>query len=385
MIADSRQDQFGFYQADAYRSYSKFEAIEYGQRHNCQVQWIFNDLVFSAYDWSVEPAESLNELYRARAQQLREKYDYLVLFYSGGADSNNILDTFIDNHIPLDEVVSYMGYDATGDKYDHYNGEVFNVAIPKVESIRLVQPSLRHTIIDTSQMTVNFFNKQQSKFDWIYFVNHYANPNNVSRRDIRLSQPHWLKMYADGRRVGFVFGAEKPRVKNINGKFWFTFEDVIDPAVPSKSQIINDPWEFNELFYWTPDMPLIPIKQAHVIKNFLKRRFTSTDSIFYQNTDRSCVFTVVDKKVCWLTMSTINRLIYPKWQPVPFQAKPPSLIFTLRDTWFFTLPDNDPAKYAWKTGLLHRWNNSPKQYKVNPNDIAWGFKTLPSKPYYLGT
>lgn len=385
MIADSRQDQFGFYQADAYRSYSKFEAIEYSQRHNCKVQWIFNDPVFDAYNWAVEPTESLQELYRARAQQLREKYDYLVLFYSGGADSDNILDTFVGNQIQLDEVVSYMGYEATGDKYDHYNGEIFNVAIPKVDRIRVTQPTLRHTVIDTSQMTVDFFNHQQTKFDWIYLVNHYANPNNVSRRDIRTSQPHWLKMYSEGKRVGFIFGSEKPRVKNINGKFWFAFEDVIDPAVPSQSQIANNAWEFNELFYWTPDMPLIPIKQAHIVKNFLKRKFSVSDPVFYQNTDRSCVFTVVDQKICWMTIPTINSLIYPNWQPVPFQAKPPSLIFSLRDTWFFNLPDNDPAKYAWKTGLWHRWNSSPKQYKVDPNNIAWGFKTLPSKPYYLGT
>lgn len=385
MITSLRQDQFGFYQANGYKSYSKFEAIEYSQRNNCKVQWIFNDIVFGAYNWLVEPTQSLQELYRARAQQLREKYDYLVLFYSGGADSDNILDTFVHNQIQLDEVVSYMGYEATHDKYDHYNGEIFNVAIPKVDKIRTTQPALRHTVIDTSQMTVDFFNKHQTKFDWIYLVNHYVNPNNVSRRDIRTSQPHWLKMYNDGKRVGFIFGSEKPRVKNINGKFWFAFEDVIDPAVPSRSQIANHDWEFNELFYWTPDMPLICIKQAHTVKNFLKRTFSASDPVFYQNTDRSCVFTVIDKKVCWVTLPTINSLIYPNWRPVPFQEKPPSVIFTLRDTWFFNLPDNDPAKYAWKTGLWHRWNSSPKQYRADPNNIEKGFKTLPSKFYYLGT
>jgi len=385
MITSSRQDQFGFYQANGYKSYSKFEAIEYSQRNNCKVQWIFNDTVFGACNWLVEPSQSLQELYRARAQQLREKYDYLVLFFSGGSDSNNILDTFVTNNIPLDEVVSYMGYEATGDKYDHYNGEIFNVAIPKVDKIRTTQPALRHTVIDTSQMTVDFFREQQTKFDWIYLVNHYANANNVSRRDIRQSQPHWNNMYLNGKRVAFIFGSEKPRVKKINDKFYCHFEDVIDPAVPAQSQIANHAWEFNELFYWTPDMPQIPIKQAHVIKNFLKHRSTLYDPAFYQDTTRSCVFTTIDGKIRWLTLQTLNSLIYPDWQPVPFQGKPPSLIFSKRDTWFFNLPDNDPAKYAWKTGLLHRWNNSPRQSKVNPYDISLGFKTLPSKPYCLNT
>jgi len=53
-------------------------------------------------------SESLDFLYALRARQLREKYDYLVLYFSGGADSTNILKTFIDNNIFLDEIVMQM-------------------------------------------------------------------------------------------------------------------------------------------------------------------------------------------------------------------------------------------------------------------------------------
>jgi diphthamide synthase (EF-2-diphthine--ammonia ligase) len=44
-------------------------------------------------------------LYDLRARQLREKYDYLILSYSGGADSHNVLMSFIKQGIHLDEIV----------------------------------------------------------------------------------------------------------------------------------------------------------------------------------------------------------------------------------------------------------------------------------------
>jgi len=384
-ITTGRQDKFGFYQVDGLKTYSKFEAIEYAVRNNSSVRWIFNDNVYAAQNWLQEPAASLNELYRNRAKQIREKYDHVVLFFSGGADSTNILDAFVSNNIPLDEVVSYVNYEATGDKTNNLNGEIFHVAIPAVEHAKSVQPWLCHTIIDISQMTVDFFNQQQSKFDWIYFVNHYINPNNVIRKDIRLTQSHWHKMFAAGQRVGFVFGSEKPRVKGINGQYWFSFEDVIDPAVPAQSQIANHAWEFNELFYWSPDMPEIPIKQAHVIKRWLKQQTSPIHPAFYNNNERSCVVVTIGKKLCYMTLDHINWLVYPGWQPVPFQGKPPSLVFTLRDTWFFDLPEQDHAKYSWKTGLLHRWNTTPAKYKADHKNIAKGFKTLTSPHYFLGS
>jgi len=58
---------------------------------------------------------------------------------------------------------------------------------------------------------------------------------------------------------------------------------------------------------------------------------------------------------------------------------------SLRDTWFFSLPDNDPAKYSWRTGFDHLWKITPDKWKVNPNDVSQGYKPMPSKIYNLGS
>jgi hypothetical protein len=44
-----------------------------------------------------EPSESLAELQRQRALEIRNKYSYVRLWLSGGADSITALNAFLDN------------------------------------------------------------------------------------------------------------------------------------------------------------------------------------------------------------------------------------------------------------------------------------------------
>ena len=103
---------FGYYQVGNYRTFSKLEAIEIEQATGETVHWNFNDEVYSCYDWTKEPEPntSISEFYRRRAQQLRDKYEYLVLMYSGGPDSQVILDTCLGNNIHIDEIVNVNSY-----------------------------------------------------------------------------------------------------------------------------------------------------------------------------------------------------------------------------------------------------------------------------------
>ena len=77
-------------------------------------------------------------------------------------------------------------------------------------------------------------------------------------------------------------------------------------------------------------------------------------------------------------------ILYPKWYDRPYQYKAPSLLFTPRDTWFFTLPDNDPAKKIWQAGIKHRWDTTPDFLKNDPKNMSKDFKFLNSQQYYLG-
>ena len=112
----SNKDRYGYYTVGSYKTYSKVEALEYHAQNKHAVQWHYNPEVYNNFDWTVEPPGSLDNWYRARALQIREQYDYLVIWYSGGADSDNILNTFVKNNIFIDEIASYKTDDV--DRHD---------------------------------------------------------------------------------------------------------------------------------------------------------------------------------------------------------------------------------------------------------------------------
>ena len=128
MLLDNR-NYYPYYVVGNFATPSKFEALQ----KSGNIKFHFHDEVFSQQDWTVEPTESLDDLYRQRAEQLRSQYEYLILGFSGGADSTTIFDAFVKNNIHLDEVVMFHTYSGENDRNSFYNFETFNVAIPYVE------------------------------------------------------------------------------------------------------------------------------------------------------------------------------------------------------------------------------------------------------------
>ena len=110
-----RNDKLGFYQIGEQKFHNKVMALIAGTKTNQFPEWNFNKTVFDNYVWSSEPVTlNLKELYRQRAQQIRDQYDYIRLELSGGADGNTALYAFLLNGIPLDEVV--FRYPKAGEK-----------------------------------------------------------------------------------------------------------------------------------------------------------------------------------------------------------------------------------------------------------------------------
>lgn len=376
-------DRFGFYQIGTQRCYSKLEAIELQQRTGDFPHWNFNDSVYSAADWKIEPGTSLWDLYRKRAQQLRDEYDYLVLWYSGGADSDNILDCFIDNNIRLDEVLSCVNYSATQDRFDFMNAEIFNVAVPKIEQVRKHQPDLVHRVLDICQAMIDWFDNPDHKFNWIYHLNSIITVNGLARQDIMYQVPEWMRMIDQGKTIAFVFGTDKPRLAmDEHGRYIFRFIDLIDNVVSPRNQTLNRPWDNPEFFYWTPDAPDIVIKQAHVIRRYLQS--AKADSAWMSRQSSGLAYTIVDGEPLWLTMEGVHRLIYPTWRPIPYQVKPRSPLWSPRDDWFRRFNESEMAYRIYKNGMIKRWQMVPDFWKNDPADSSKGYKCSLSKAYVVG-
>lgn len=388
----NRQDQYGYYTVGNLTTYSKFEAMLAEEKTNQKLVWNFNDQVYSQYDWTREPEETLEELYRQRAQQIRDQYDYVVLWFSGGADSNNILNTFLDNDIKIDEIVSWSNYNATGDKTNHLNGEIYNHATVLAEAAQARQPGLKYTILDYLQYTLDFYSNDENRMDWIYRMTGHQSPNSVLIQDLKLKTHHWRHMFDAGKRVCFITGIDKPWVTKIHDQYYFRFVDTfVDMGASPGSQMDDIPWEFNDLFYWSPELPNLVIKQAHIIKRYIAASNLNDPTAGFV-TDKSLIkaaprIHVVGKGTdnWYLTTDRMHDLIYPNWVVNLYQTKSPTLTLSKRDTWFFDIEDSNRAKYYWKAGLTYLWESTPDKWKHDPKNILAGFKYSQSKIYCLGS
>ncbi len=375
-------DKFGYYQVGDVKTYSKLEAITLHEKTGNHPNWMFNQVEFSQLDWTKEPDVDIRALYRMRAQQIRDQYDYVVLFYSGGSDSTNILDTFVSNDIKLDECASFWAIEGDRDLNSHFSTEVSKVAIPRMAQ----HPGIKHRLIDLTALTNQVYQNNDVKYDWIYFMNTYFSPNNYVRSHLRNIIPEYRAMIDAGKSVCFVWGAEKPRLHVVDGKYAIRFQDLVDNTVSPSMQQFNKPGEFDELFYWSPDFSLGLVKQAHMIMRFLKtcpinsRDFTDIRGKYGYG------YTVRDGKTWFLTANGINQLLYPTWDITTISVgKPSSTIFSERDQWFFDTVHHSTAGKNFVMGvqhLSHVLSTTLDGYWLN-GQFENGVKGCLSPPYFL--
>jgi len=356
------KDKFGFYQVHDRTFYSRLEAVEYSKRTNYPVHWNFNEEVFSNYNWTVEPAQSLENLYAQRAQQIREKYDYIVLWYSGGADSHNVLSSFINNNIHVDEIAQFINYEASKDWDSYLNEEVAKVAVPETKKIQQQFPHIKHRLVDLSPIIKNLYDIDNNALDFVYKANKVFSPNQLSRTYLREKIKDYADIIDSGKSLCFVWGSEKPSIMKVDEKYCVYFADLIDNAVGVRTQQLNRPWEHDELFYWTPDAPDIVCKQAHILKKFCRsvtaENFNTylTDGLIQERPSpmmgRRRGDIIVKDKNYIIDTHTMHRLIYPWWDTNTFSnGKNPSGIFSHRDLWWF-LDKNSEDQQRFRYGIL---------------------------------
>jgi hypothetical protein len=168
-----------------------------------------------------------------------------------------------------------------------------------------------------------------------------------------------------------------------NNKYFYSFVDLIDSAVSVKTQKVNRPGDYYELFYWSPDLPEIPIKQAHVVMNYLKKATANTEFMSKQKSDLAYKL-LPDGTKLWLSLDGVHSLIYPTWNIDTFTVgKTKSVIFSSRDTWFFTEHARESSVKNFYNALQKMWTNLPDYWRNNSSDITQGTKLSYSKEYYL--
>ena len=336
-------NKFGFFKVGKnFQSYSQFEAQEYALRTNNTVKWDFNDDFFSAINWYNEPAESLKELYADRARQIRNKYDYIVLCFSGGSDSHNILSTFLENNIYIDEILTYHAHEGLKDKLTPVANmvEITHAAVPEANKYIEKFPTTLHRLIDVSNIVKDYWatNLKDLKFNFMYYNNNYITPYNIIVTNLPTILPEYKNLVDSGKRVCFIHGTDKPQIQVEHGRWFFYFKSsVIDASFSIRRQLEQSPFD-DEFFYWSPDAWKIIAKQAHLIrKYFRKNRHIVKDTIKRVNIiDEEFIYPAYFPGIFDIfSINYIKDAIYPYWNnTIVDVGKAPFNLYGIKSLWW---------------------------------------------------
>ena len=356
---------------------NKVNAILEAQRTQQDISYHYNDAWWDQVDWTREPSESLGQIYAKRARQLRDAYKTVVLKFSGGADSMNIIRTFLDNGIKIDYVVMNLMQDIIYQDVTTHpaNLETLNISSPSVQKFQQQGADFKIIISDHSRFLLDIGNDP----NWIFRIN-------SPRFDIATilnprAEKHEIFKEIDHPSTCVIRGVDKPVVVCTNKKIWtFHVSDLHTAMNERHTNMISEP------FYWTSDLPELVIKQAHSVKNYFKKNLEKLP------------FSNENKQFVHAQKNLLVPLIYPDYydfepgDPLPYwdptRDTTPALKGNRPDQPRYCNLDAEiektPVYNAWHDGIDLADRLIERKYKNQDSIWTNGLITMYSKPRWLG-
>ena len=350
------KNRLGYYQVGLKRFYNKTLAFLESNQTGYHLEWIFNDDVYGSIDWTIPIEVPLTELYRLRAQQIRDTYDYVCLHFSGGADSNNVLHSFIDNGIFIDEIIMFLPESDVKNlnNYDRSNrnsfAEIEFEAKRRLHEYRnIIHPDtkIRQFDISTPLFEIlkidNWFeyNPPETNAGIVMIAREYSTFNDFKK----------ISDLNESKKIAHIIGTDKPLVYYDGTDYYCYFSDsnayhtgAIDNV---RSRFLNNC--FTEFFYWSRDLPEIVIKQAQEVKKHAEF------DIHIKNMLNQIMKRHIDDY-----RSILHPIIYPPHTEPKFQTLKGKNITKKRkkEDWFWEVANQD---------LIYNYQNTLNYLKKNLN------------------
>jgi hypothetical protein len=254
------------------------------------------------------------------------------VFFSGGSDSVNVLETFLKHNIKIDEVIvthpksGLTHHVPNNTDYSAKNNisEFTYTTEPYLTQLQLNYPELKVTILDYFPNILNY-----KSMEWLTESSDWIHPCQVAKFKIN---NHLDKELARGS-VGFVYSIDKPRLFKWDktDTYYNVFPDfilngAIKPVEHSNAHV--------ELFYITPDLPELIIKSAHVVLNMLPVNAKLNDLMNLPLEEKpNSYYTAIQHEII--------PYIYPSIPKLPFQTVKGHCRFMVEsDNWFYELHKN---------------------------------------------
>lgn len=357
MIVNPAARKYGVYIVDGKEFLLKSDAFDYAKHDKSKINYSMFGVSELDLDQDPFPGIGIKELYRIRAQELRDQYDYLVLNLSGGPDSMNILDVFMENNIPIDEIINHNSLSKTGvvDGSNNNADYVYNVK-PKLDELqKLPGFKTKISIIDEIDSVQHRLNNiyQIGNEELLWEVGGPNRPTSVGGQSIQYVEHLW-KMIRDGVNVGVISGVDKPIARIVNGRKFLVYADNL------RGQFVefitdNQVAPFWEWFY-QGDIR-IAHKQCYLLEQFVKHH---TDAGFYEPFDQ-LANTEFRPAQHWpshdasknLKYEPFHNVLYPGLKQSFVTPKDANLWLRPRDNWWMSKID-DKLKSLYSKSII-KW------------------------------
>lgn len=365
--------KLGHYTVGTKRFLYKIDAIRESTISKIPVKWNFHDTVYSKMDWTKPNRVDMRTLYKRRALQLRDSYDYLILYFSNGSDSQTILKTFLNNNIRLDEVFVRWPVklaERIGAKFDtspeNLYSEWFFTIKPALEWLKNNHPSVKITIHDWTDDASTLHNKLNDDTLVKQTNTHYINYGTY----LRQIHNNEFKRLDSGESIGSIFGIEKPFLcKNGNDVYCYFIDKTMAAGGDFYTKVV-------EPFFWTPDMPEIVMEQAHLLLDHMKLNPKLFDLIEMNN--------LTDQTNRNLYEEFVKQIIYPDYDLNTFQTDKHIGILSKNDLPLLNSNELTQSVGKWKSMVKNLLNGVDQEY-LHISGEHTSFKTLSSQLYKIAT
>jgi hypothetical protein len=340
--------------------FSKISAMIKAHSTKQRVKFHFNDHIYNTVNWNIEPQESLQQLYLQRALELRDQHDYLIILYSAGSDSTNMIKTFIDNNIKIDHVASW------GCKNHHWGDlDLPNIEITKAGSEmikKIINMGIKFTF--ENLLDTEIFKKEFRTSDWAYRAGPTLSIGSVMKHLAVFQKKDYLELTKKGKKVCFLWGMERARPQLIRGNYYLNFNDQILKNQSTASRSSPNYSIPHEYFYSGPDTTSTKIlaKQAHLILNYCEKNFTKQqiERILGQPKQEHLIGPDPHRELHML----VNDLIYPDtWDNKTFTVGKPAFDCMDKPSKPFLHDKTTPEFKIWQGGVSDVLNNIDSVFK----------------------
>jgi hypothetical protein len=277
---------------------------------------------FARLDVSVEPLLTHAELCRQRAQELRNTYGYLRLWFSGGADSQTALDSFVNNDIHLDEIILTQYPDNVNNVNPAETSDREN-AIAALPALQQIKHKLTRTKVTLLRPGVDDINQ---------WFNGATDPDKISGFDsldgnvsfnIELGWALGVKLRnAPSTDFCDIMGGSKVRLWKNKDKWYFYFVDAAIPDAMFSSR--------TEDFFVSRTIPELFLKTVYLLRQF-HTNSNSTD-VYVNNLHKTTLLAKIYNAA--MGRSSVHDVAAFKWY---------------RDTY-------NPA--TWTKNFISGWNST---------------------------